>query len=118
MAEPTKDPSLWILLSCTTVSAMGGLAAMVKRGKRVSMFVIFSTTFYNAMAGLIIGLLWYNYFLNANNVYFLIGVSGAAGIGGVTILDVFLQMLTGGGLKIVVKPVEENKPTDNKPETD
>jgi hypothetical protein len=59
------------------------------------------------MLGVVISLLWYNYFEGKGNVYFLLGVSGLAGIGGVTVLDFIIEALKRGGIHISISPGDE-----------
>ena len=69
---------------------------------------------YSGVTGLVIGLTWYNYFSGRDNLYFLIGVSGLAGLGGTTLLDFAVQVVAKGGLNITVNPGGTEKQEEKK----
>lgn len=101
-----KEP--WhILASCFTVSSIAGLAQLLRSDRPLTWRNIVSAVLYSGISGLIIGLLWFNYFSGSDNVYFLVGISGLAGIGSVSILDLIMQLIAGNiGLQINVKKPE------------
>lgn len=102
-----KEP--WqILLSCFTVSSVAGLAQLLRSSKPLTFRAVFSALLYSGISGLIIGLLWFNWFHGSENTYFLIGISGLAGIGSVSVLDLLLQLLSGEiGLNVHVRRKED-----------
>jgi ABC-type Fe3+-siderophore transport system permease subunit len=85
------------------------VAAKLRKGDVVTLRECAVAGLYSACVGLVIGLIWYNYWGPANP-YFLIGVSGLAGLGGVSLADVIVQLMARGGVKIVVQPHEVAPP--------
>lgn len=103
------DPKL-ALSAAFAISSLGGLAAMLRSNKPLNFRVVVSAFLYSGMMGLIIALLWYNYFDGSGNIYFLLGVSGLAGVGGTTVLDFVLQALKHGGVNITISPGDAPPP--------
>lgn len=93
--EPFK-----VFLSAFAISSIGGLAALLRSRQPLSPRTILSAVLYSGLMGLIIALLWYNWFDGQGNIYFLLGISGLAGIGGTTVLDFIIQVIKQGGLTI------------------
>lgn len=92
-----------VFLSCFSIASMAGIANLLRSDKPLSWRVCFSAAMYSGLAGLTIGLIWYNHF-RETNIYFLIGVSGLAGLGGISLLDVVLRVIAKGGVNISIKP--------------
>jgi len=91
-----KLTPLQILVSCFTISSVAGLAAMLRSRKRLSWRNVFGASLYSGVIGLLLGLLWYNYFDGVEQNYcFLVGMCGLAGLGGATGLDVLFALLSG-----------------------
>lgn len=103
------DPKL-TLSAAFAISSLGGLAAMLRSNKQLTTRVVLSALLYSGMMGLSIALLWYNYFDGSGNIYFLLGVSGLAGVGGTTVLDFVVQALKHGGVNITITPGDEPPP--------
>jgi len=101
---PERFGPLQVLLSCFSISSLGGLAALLRSGKPLTWRAVGTAVLYSGITGLVIGLTWYNYFSGQDNLYFLIGVSGLAGLGGTTLLDFAVQVIAKGGLHITVNP--------------
>lgn len=93
-----------VIAAAFGVSSIGGLAALLRSNKKLSWRNVFAALLYSGMMGMIIGLLWYNYFDGKGNIAFLLGVSALAGIGGVTVTDFVIQCLSRGGIDIIVHP--------------
>lgn len=104
---------LTVLLSAFTISSLGGLAALLRGQKELNWRIIVSAILYSGMMGLIIALLWYTYFDGKGNIYFLLGVSGLAGMGGTTFVDFLIQVIKNGGLNITIDPGPKNKSEDD-----
>ena len=83
---------LQVFISCFGISALAGFFTHLRSNKPINLRETIAVTFYSGMLGLVIGLLWYNYFAPAN-YYFLIGVSGLAGLGGITISHAIVRSL-------------------------
>lgn len=108
--------SLQVLLSCFSISSLGGLAALLRSGKPLDWRSVLSATLYSGCVGLTIGLVWFQYFNEQGNIEFLIGVSGLAGIGGTTVLDFCVQAMSRGGINIHV--TTDGKPGDQTEDSD
>lgn len=92
-----------LFVSAFGISSVGGLAALLRSKKELTVRSILSATLYSGVTGLIIAFLSYNYF-GVTNPYFLLGVCGLAGIGGSTVLDFVVTALQNGGLNIRISP--------------
>jgi hypothetical protein len=105
------DP-LHVLSSAFAISSIGGLAALLRSKQPLSLRTTVAAILYSGIVGLLIALLWFNYFKSSDeNLYFLLGISGLAGIGGTTVIDLAVQILRNGGVNIVIKPNDdEDKP--------
>lgn len=97
-----------VFISAFSISSLGGLAALLRSKHKLSWRTVISAMLYSGVMGLIIALLWYNYFDGQGNVYFLLGVSGLAGIGGTTVVDFLIQVLKTGGVNISIGIGEED----------
>ena len=110
---PDRLSPLQVLVACFSLSSLGGLAALLRSGKPITTRTIVSAVLYSGLTGLIIGLIWYNYFSGRDNIYFLVGVSGLAGLGGTTLLDFTLQVLSKGGVNITIAPKADDTKDDD-----
>lgn len=110
-----KLSALEVLASCFTISSLGGLAALLRSGKPLNWRTVATALLYSGIVGLVIGLVWYQYFSGQDNIYFLIGVSGLAGLGGTTLLDFVLQVISKGGVNIFITPIDDPKPPTHPP---
>lgn len=87
---------LEVFIACFGISSLAGLAELLRSGRPLTLRELASSLLYSGVFGLVIGLLWYNYFGGHNNLYFLIGVSGLAGLGGISLLDFIVQGVSKG----------------------
>jgi len=106
MSNHGLDP-LKVFAAAFAISSVGGLAALLRSKHSLSLRSICSAMLYSGITGLVIALLWYSYFDGNQNLYFLLGVSGLAGIGGTTVLDFCVQVLKNRGIHIIVNPRDE-----------
>lgn len=104
MPDPDKLEPIRVFLTSFTISSLGGLAALLRGNRDITPREIAAAMLYSGLMGLIIALLWYNYFDGQGNVYFLLGVSGLAGIGGTTVVDFIIQVIKKGGVHIEINP--------------
>lgn len=95
------NDALGVLASCFAVASLSGLAVLLRSDRVLTARTLLSAVLYNGLAGLIIGLLWFNYF-GGTNPYFVVGVSGLAGMGTVSLVDVSLHVLQ--ALQSAIKP--------------
>lgn len=103
-----------VFVSCFSISSLAGLAALLRNGKPLTWRMVAAAVLYSGIFGLVIGLLWFNYFGGQDNIYFLIGVSGLAGLGGTTLLDFVVQGLANGfNIKITTSDAagDEHEPS-------
>lgn len=98
---PSVDP-LAVFISAFGVSAFAGLAALLRPGHAVSSLAAIGSLLYSGLMGLAISLIWYKYFCAQDNVYMLIGICVLAGLGGSSLTDLLLYVLTRGGVTIHV----------------
>lgn len=105
-----KLTPLEVFVSCFSISSLAGLASLLRSGKALTWRLVVATLLYSGIFGLVIGLLWFNYFGGQNNIFFLIGVSGLAGLGGTTLLDFIVQGLANGfNIKITASKADEDE---------
>lgn len=108
-----KIEPLRVFMSAFAISSLGGLAALLRSKRELTWRSVCSAVLYSGMMGTVIALLWYNYFNGHGNIYFLLGVSGLAGIGGTTVLDFVVQALKShGGVNITIRPNEGDEDDD------
>lgn len=107
--------ALQTFAACFAISSACGIAAKLRKGDAVPTREWAVAGFYSGCVGLVIGLLWYNYWGPANP-YFLIGVSGLAGLGGVSVAEIFVQIMSKGGILIQVRSHEVNPPLGEEPD--
>lgn len=85
-----KDSNLATLISIGVLSSLGGLASLLRSGKNINPREVFAALLNSGLIGIVIALLWWNKF-GHDNLYFLVGVSGLAGIGGASVIDLAVQ---------------------------
>jgi len=81
------------------ISSLAGLAQMLRSGRKITWRAVLSSMLNSGLIGLCIGMFWWDQY-GVDNVWFLMGVSLLAGLGGTTALDFILEALKG---KIVLK---------------
>lgn len=101
--KPDELDPLHVLISCFSLSSLSSIAALLRSNKEVTFRQIAATSLYSGFLGLAIGLVWFNYF-SPTNIFFLIGVSVLAGLGGTSLLDLVLAMLSRSGINITITP--------------
>jgi len=107
---PTKNP-WFILASCLTLAAISSLAQHLRSDHVLSFRSIAAAISYGGVSGLIIGLIWFNW-LGDDNCYFLVGVSGLAGITGSSVVD-FMVKLINGNIGVEFKVTKDTKESDD-----
>lgn len=116
MTDDKFDPR-HILAAAFAISSLGGLAALLRSNRTLSWRVVAAALLYSGISGLTIALIWYNNFSENGNIYFLLGVSGLAGIGGTTVIDFAIQyvkhIVQVGGFVRIDKLDELNKKGDD-----
>ena len=102
-----KLTPLEILVACFGISALGGFFSYLRSPEPFQCRYAIAATFYTGLGGTTIGLLWHNYF-SPTNPLFLIGISGLAGLGGATALDILINLFKSGGVHITVESKEDD----------
>ena len=95
------DPLL-IFSATFLISAFAGLATLLRSQKTLYLRSIISAMLNSGLFGLAIGLIWYKYYYT-DNIWFLMGISLMAGLGGITIVDFVLEIIKRGGLIISIQ---------------
>lgn len=90
-----------VFASAVAIASFGGIAALLRSNQPLTTRTVLSATIYSGAAGLIIALLWFNSYGNqGGNPYFLLGICGLAGIGGVDALELIIRGLQKGLLTL------------------
>jgi hypothetical protein len=100
--------SISVFLGAFGVSAFAGLATLLRFAKKISKLAVCSAMLNAGFLGLAIALIWYQNYREANNVHGLIGICVLAGMGGSTLTDILISLLSGAGIKIIVKHERDN----------
>ena len=103
---------LQVLLSAFGISSFAGIAALLRSNQPLTARAILSAATYSGAMGFIIGSLWMKQY-GIGDPYFLFGVAGLAGIGGVTAIDLVIIAAKKSGIKLVLsrdEPAVDNKP--------
>lgn len=75
-------------------ASFAGLAALLRSKQKVSARAVVSAMLNSGFIGTVIGLIWYSQYKDTN-LFFLVGVSILAGLGGSTTIDFVLQVARG-----------------------
>lgn len=94
--------SLSVLLSAFGAAAFAGLATLLRFAKKLSKLAVVSAMLNAGFLGLAIALIWYQNYRKAENVYGLIGICVLAGMGGSTLTDLAISLLSGAGIKVTI----------------
>lgn len=76
--EPMK-----VFASIFLLAAVGGVAALLRSKTRITARLVISACLNSGLIGLVIALIWYSQYKDTN-LWFLIGISVLAGLGGNT----------------------------------
>jgi hypothetical protein len=94
--------SLAVFASAFGVSAFAGLATLLRFAQRLSWISVSSAMLNAGFLGLSIALIWYQNYLKSENVYGLLGICVLAGMGGSTITDLLISVLSGSGINVKI----------------
>jgi hypothetical protein len=83
------------ILAALGVSALCGTAAQLRTEGDLRLRDLFAATLYSGCLGLVIALLWFNYF-HPTNRFFLIGIAGLSGLGGMSVADFAIKLISKG----------------------
>jgi hypothetical protein len=94
--------SLSVFASAFGFSAFAGLATFLRFAKKLSRVAVVSAMLNAGFLGLAIALIWYQNYLKTENVYGLLGICVLAGMGGSTLTDLLISLLSGAGIKVTI----------------
>lgn len=107
-----------LFASAAGLASFGGIAALLRSGKPITLREFLSATMNSAAIGCIIAMFWYKrYGGEAGDPYFLLSVSFLAGMGGVNVIEMSLQSILPALLKSMFSLASrlEAKPNDPVP---
>jgi hypothetical protein len=110
--------SLSVFAAAFGVSAFAGLATLLRFSKKLSKLAVVSSMLNAGFLGLAISLIWYENYQKAANIHGLIGVCVLAGMGGSTLTDVLISLLSGAGIKIIINHERDRDETHRHPSSD
>jgi uncharacterized YccA/Bax inhibitor family protein len=94
--------SLSVFAAAFGVSAFAGLATLLRFSRKLSKLAVVSSMLNAGFLGLAISLIWYQNYRQAANIHGLIGICVLAGMGGSTITDILISLLSGAGIKVII----------------
>jgi hypothetical protein len=94
--------ALMVLISAFGVSAFSGLSAHLRFARTLRPVTVIGGTLNSGCLGLIISLIWYQNYQQAENVFGLIGICAAAGLCGSKVTDVLVSILSGAGIDVTI----------------
>ncbi len=94
--------SLSVFASAFGVSAFAGLATLLRFSRKLSKLAVVSSMLNAGFMGLAISLIWYENYQKAANIHGLIGICVLAGMGGSTLTDILISLLSGAGIKVII----------------
>jgi hypothetical protein len=103
--------SLSVFGSAFGVAAFAGLATLLRFAKKLSKLAVVSAMLNAGFLGLAIALLWYQNYERAENIPGLSGICVLAGMGGSTLTDVLISLLSGAGIKVTITHEREQHDT-------
>ncbi len=108
--------ALSVFASAFGAASCAGLATLLRFARKISKLTVISAMLNAGFLGLAIALIWYQNYRQAENVYGLIGVCVLAGMGGSTLTDLAISLLSGAGIKVIIhheREYEEQKAHDH-----
>lgn len=94
--------SLSVFASAFGVAAFAGLATLLRFARKFSKLSVISAMMNAGFMGLAIALIWYQNYRKAENVYGLLGICVLAGMGGSTLTDLLISLLSGAGIEVTI----------------
>jgi hypothetical protein len=91
-----------VFISAFGAAGFAGLATLLRFAKKLSKLNVVSSMLNAGFLGLAIALIWYQNYCRAENVYGLIGICVLAGMGGSTLTDLAISLLSGAGIKVII----------------
>lgn len=78
--------------SASGLGSLAGLAYLLRSGKELTRTAIASAMINSGLTSLAIAFLWFNYYREQNNTYFLLGICTLAGLGGASVTDLLVTL--------------------------
>lgn len=94
--------SLAVFVSAFGVSSFAGLATLLRFARKFTRMGVISAMLNAGFLGLAIALIWYQNYRKAENVYGLLGICVLAGMGGSTLTDLLISLLSGAGIRVTI----------------
>lgn len=91
-----------VFASAFGAASFAGLATLLRFARKLSKLAVLSAMLNAGFLGLAIALIWYQNYRKAENVYGLIGICVLAGMGGSTLTDLAISLLSGAGIKVTI----------------
>lgn len=91
--ERTMNPEVKILAVGAAFASAMGLAARLRKGEPVAIKEMVRSMFISLMAGLMMGLLLFNYFADPSRMFQFWALCGLAGFGGYSLLDLLYALM-------------------------
>ena len=107
---PDRLSPVEIFLSSFAICSVAGLASHLRSNRDLTTRQTVSAMLNSGLLGLSIAFLWYTYIDGQENIWFLMGVSLLAGLGGVSLLDFLLMVVRRGGIDIQVRTRDPDSP--------
>lgn len=96
-----------------SVSSIAGLAQLLRSGKELNRRAVSAAMLNSGIFGLVIAMVWWEkYAVEPAGIWFLMGISAAAGLGGITLLDFAIELIKGSG-KISIKVENQDDEPEN-----
>ena len=108
---PDKFNPLIIFITAFLISAMAGLAALLRSQQELTCRTILAVVLNTGILGLGMALVLFTFF--KDNAYVLIGLCLFAGLGGLTLVGFILQVIKQGGINITIRPTPNQDEGDS-----
>jgi hypothetical protein len=110
--------ALMVFCSAFGAASFAGLATLLRFARKLSKLSVVSAMLNAGFLGLAIALIWYQNYRKSENVYGLIGICVLAGMGGSTLTDLAISLLSGAGIKVTIVHERDCHLEENKNEHD
>jgi hypothetical protein len=107
MTTPNPVSPLSVFIASFCLSAMAGVASLLRAGKPLTLLSTVSAVLNSGLCGLAISTLWYRKY--EDDVYFLIGISILAGLGGTAAVEFVLDTFKTRGITLFGVSFDDKK---------
>ncbi|NDD52624.1 hypothetical protein EBZ39_01885 [bacterium] len=91
-----------VFVSAFGAASFAGLATLLRFAKKLSKLSVVSAMLNAGFLGLAIALIWYKNYRQSGNEYGLLGICVLAGMGGSTLTDLAISLLSGAGIHVTI----------------